>query len=569
MRGWAASAMVLLWALFALPLAAKGEERVVSRASDCYASASFGENLDAVIASPSQWRCGTGEPAVGSDRALLRFTMGPGETARFFATRPTLFEKLTLVVLRDGRIIARQPMAATDIPAGPHGVRFLVGLPVEARGGDRVVAVFDRPTTRGLFTDARLHAKDPVEHRETVLGMLIAAMVCGMLLMPLAFNAAYYRVLREKFVLWHLAVSLGLLAQCLLTSGLIGSFVDLSVPVHARVTILTFGISVAAAAAFCASFIEPRKLHPRLRLALYLAGGQVLIVSLAHALLPNLARPVHTPVYYASFIPVMGILIAAIFDAWRRGSRAVRYQIVGWAPFMIVGMIRIVTMLSPALVQDEAMTLFYLAMVIESVATSLGVADRFMNIKRQRDRAVTRAKSLEHLSERDDLTGLYNRRALDGRLGHFADRGFTGFALFDLDNFKRVNDTHGHAVGDAVLRTVAAVLKSHPEAMALRMGGEEFLLLLRGADISQRVERLREAIPVRIAREVAELEVLVTASAGLVEWAPGAALALDFENCYRAADDLLYEAKHNGRNMLAAARMEQVTAASTLSASAA
>jgi diguanylate cyclase (GGDEF)-like protein len=559
----------MLWALLAAPAVAHGGADAAPLRSDCHAVASFAEDLTAVVADRNRWRCGSGEPTLGADRAMLRFTVGPGENPRFFATRPSPFEGLTLIVQHGGRIVAAQSMRATDIPAGPHGERFLAELPARAGPGDQVVVVFDRPSTRGLFSEARLHPVDPVENHETVLPLLIAALVCGMLFMPLAFNAAYYRVLRERFVLWHMAVSAGLLVQCLLTSGLVGNFVSLPVPVHARLVILSFAISVAAAAAFCASFIEPRKLHPRLRIGLYIAAAQVLIVSLVHAFLPNFLRSVQTPLYYASFIPVLALFVAAMADASKRGSRAVRYQVVGWLPFMAVGIIRIVTMLSTSFAQNEAMNLFYVAMVIESIATSLGVADRFTVIKRQRDRAVTRAASLEHLSERDDLTGLYNRRALDGRLGDFVAQGFTGFALFDLDNFKRVNDTHGHAVGDTVLRTVARVLSSHHDAVALRMGGEEFLLLLRGDEVSQRVERLREAIPVRIAREVAELELLVTSSAGLVEWSPGSGPTRDFETLYRTADDLLYEAKHNGRNLLAAVVLEQVIETNALAASAA
>ena len=97
------------------------------------------------------------------------------------------------------------------------------------------------------------------------------------------------------------------------------------------------------------------------------------------------------------------------------------------------------------------------------------------------------------------------------------------------------------------------MLAGHEGAVALRMGGEEFLLLLRGDDVAQRVERLREAIPVRIAREVEELEMLVTASAGLVICTSGCDVGTDFAALYREADDLLYEAKHNGRNLLASA----------------
>ncbi|MBX9898619.1 MAG: GGDEF domain-containing protein [Qipengyuania sp.] len=568
MRGWAAYLIALLGVLCAAPATAAGAGNGAPLRSDCHAEASLGEDLAAVASDRSRWRCGGGEPAMGAERALLRFSPPADGAARFFGTRSSLFERLTLAVIADGRIVAQRSYSADQLVAGPSGRMVLVPLPAAADAGDTVVAAFEAPTTRGLFTDARLHARDPMTGHDAMIALLLAAMVCGILVMPLAFNAAYYRVLRERFVLWHLAVSAGLLVQCLLTSGVLSHFVALPVAVHARLVILSFGFAVAAAAAFGAAFIEPRKLHHRLRRGLLQSAGFVLVLTMAQAFVPRLLGPAQTAIYYASFVPVMILFGWAMADAWKRGSRAVRYQVVGWTPFMIMGVIRIVTMINPAVEQNEAIPLFYVAMVVQSIATSLGVADRFMIIKRQRDLAMTRATSLERLSERDDLTGLYNRRALDGPLGNFAAQAFTGFALFDLDHFKRVNDTQGHAVGDEVLRTVAGVLDGHDNAVALRMGGEEFLLLLRGDHVAERVERLREAIPVRIAREVAELELLVTASAGLVAAAPQRDIGNDFVALYRAADDLLYEAKHNGRNLLAAVKLQGPAADSSTVAAA-
>lgn len=552
MRGWAAYLMALLLALFATPAVAADQASAAPLRSDCHAEAVAGEALAKVASDASRWLCNGGEPSMAADRGLIRFTNTGTADAAYFGTRPSLFDKLTLVVIsRDGGV-AERSYRADAIAAGPSGRVTLIPLPARAAPGDTVVAAFAGPTTRALFTDARVYAADPTIGHDAMVGLLLAAIVAGVLLMPLAFNAAFYRVLREKFVLWHMVVSVGLLVQCLLTSGIVGHFVALPIPVHARLTILSFGFAVAAAAAFGAAFIEPKKLDPRLRHALFVSGWFVLALTLVQGLTPRLFGPAQTALYYASFVPVLVLNAWVMADAWKRGSRAVRFQVIAWTPFMIMGVIRIATMLNPGVEQNEAIPLFYLAMVVQSVATSLGVADRFMVIKRQRDRALVRATSLERLSERDDLTGLYNRRALDGPLGNFAAQKFTGFALFDLDNFKRVNDTKGHAVGDAVLRTVAGVLDGHGESIALRMGGEEFLLLLHGTNVQERVERLREAIPVRIAREVEELEVLVTASAGLIEAAPKTDVGSDFVALYRAADNLLYEAKHNGRNLLAA-----------------
>lgn len=549
--------LAMLWALFALPaaLAAADVDSAANAGlrSSCHASATHAESLSSTIADKSRWHCGGDEPSISAERALLSFSPAKGAPARFFGTRPSLFGTLSLAVVSDGKIIAQHDYTPDQLHAGPSGRLLLVPLPAVAGDGDRVVAAFTRPSSRGLFGDARIFSVDPTVGHDAMIAILLSAAVCGMLLMPLAFNAAYYRVLRERFVLWHILVSAGLLIQCLLTSGIVGHLFVVPISVYSRITVLSFGLCIAAATAFGAAFIEPGKLDPRLRQALYWAGLFVLAISVLQSFFPGALGSAQTAVYYGCYVPVMALFIWVMIDAWKRGSRSVRFQVVGWAPFLATGVIRIVSMLNPDMPQTEAVPLYFVAMVVQSIATSLGVADRFLVIKQQRDRALSRASSLERLSERDDLTGLYNRRALDGPLGDFTVQEFTGFAVFDLDNFKRVNDTHGHAVGDMVLRTVASVLGNHDDAVAVRMGGEEYLLLLRGADVQQRVERLREAIPVRIAREVAELEMLVTASAGLVEVAPGQTIGNDFVSLYRAADDLLYEAKHNGRNLLAAA----------------
>lgn len=577
MRGWAAYLLALLLALTgaqalavvraeAAPVAhhdagsqlrAPDPHRLSVPVRGCLSTLAAGEGLADLLRADRRWLCQSDGKILTADRVAVRFRVDPAQPPVVFGTRPTLFEGLTLAVVSGGKIAAQSRFVDDELVAAHNGRLVLVPLPQveEGAAADYVIAVFERPSTRGLIADARVFARDPTVGHEAMMNLLLAAIVCGMLVMPLAFNAAYYRVLREKFVLWHLVVTCGLLTQCLLTSGILSHFVEIPVPVFSRLINVSFAMSVASAAAFCAAFIEPHKLHPRLRTGLYIAAAQVLALSLIDIALPNVFGPLQAVFFYLAYLPILFLFIAVMIDATRRGSRAAKYQIIGWTPFLLVGCIRIVTMVMPVMTPNEAMSLFYLAMVVESVATLLGVADRFMLIRRQRDRAVSRASSLEALSERDDLTGLYNRRALDGALGDFHAQGFTGFALLDLDNFKRVNDNHGHAVGDAVLRTAATVLADHPDAVALRLGGEEFLLLLRGDNVAERVERLREAIPVRIARKVTQLEALVTASAGLIEVEAERTIGNDFVALYRAADDLLYEAKHNGRNLLAARRL--------------
>jgi diguanylate cyclase (GGDEF)-like protein len=152
----------------------------------------------------------------------------------------------------------------------------------------------------------------------------------------------------------------------------------------------------------------------------------------------------------------------------------------------------------------------------------------------------------------DGLTGLANRRAAADALhaeAAQAERLETplSVALADLDGFKDVNDAHGHAVGDAVLRVFAQVLRDtlRESDVAGRWGGEEFLLLLPGADeegAAQLAERVRIALAARDIPGVAGLR--VTASFGVAEYAG----ETKTEQLLAAADGALYMAKRAGKN---------------------
>jgi diguanylate cyclase (GGDEF)-like protein len=151
----------------------------------------------------------------------------------------------------------------------------------------------------------------------------------------------------------------------------------------------------------------------------------------------------------------------------------------------------------------------------------------------------------EALSFTDTLTGLYNRRFADESLGRLiADAGrgrMFSVAAFDLDGFKRLNDSLGHAAGDDVLVDFARVLRAglRGSDIPIRMGGDEFLILLPGTGLAQAilvVERLRSAV--REARWGAP-SALVTVSSGVAQWAEGQSAA----DLLQSADRSLYIAK--------------------------
>jgi diguanylate cyclase (GGDEF)-like protein len=167
---------------------------------------------------------------------------------------------------------------------------------------------------------------------------------------------------------------------------------------------------------------------------------------------------------------------------------------------------------------------------------------------------------LYEASVRDALTGTYNREHFEERLKvevAYARRHNTvvSLVMFDLDHFKKINDTHGHPAGDAVLIYVAQMVTKglRTEDVFARYGGEEFSVILRGIDLegAARVgERLRSTVAARPVDHEAK-QIPVTMSVGCAELAdcpePSTTALVAI------ADRRLYAAKHGGRNRVVAA----------------
>jgi len=161
--------------------------------------------------------------------------------------------------------------------------------------------------------------------------------------------------------------------------------------------------------------------------------------------------------------------------------------------------------------------------------------------------------SLRQAATIDPLTGVANRARLRESLRELTQHATrTGqplsLLMLDVDHFKRVNDTHGHAAGDDVLRQVASVLKGtvRPYDVVARYGGEEFVVILPGAELHDAIvvaERVRSALP------AATVPYSVTASFGATRFDPAVD---DVDNVIKRADALLYDAKRGGRNRIVA-----------------
>ena len=169
-------------------------------------------------------------------------------------------------------------------------------------------------------------------------------------------------------------------------------------------------------------------------------------------------------------------------------------------------------------------------------------------------------EALRKMATRDELSGLLNRREFDRILAEEEERAQRfgqplALVILDLDHFKLINDSHGHPAGDAVLREVASRIAGTIRTVdrAVRLGGEEFALILVQTDGASALEVARRAITAISRTPISVNEALllaVTASAGVAVIPSDAKTAVEL---FAVADRALYAAKEGGRDRVVAA----------------
>lgn len=155
---------------------------------------------------------------------------------------------------------------------------------------------------------------------------------------------------------------------------------------------------------------------------------------------------------------------------------------------------------------------------------------------------------------RDPLTGAYNRATLKDELHQVREmvsrKVCTAYVvMMDIDFFKSVNDSYGHAFGDLVLKRITEFVQTHLRVFDkfFRIGGEEFLLTLINMDVDSATvltERIRKGLAELVIKDNDQHSVLITASFGIAE----VQADMDMDECLKRADQAMYHAKHNGRN---------------------
>jgi diguanylate cyclase (GGDEF)-like protein len=197
--------------------------------------------------------------------------------------------------------------------------------------------------------------------------------------------------------------------------------------------------------------------------------------------------------------------------------------------------------------------LFFSAVLGRCVFLSVHAAGMRLRLAESRAKLAHSLEQIEALVSRDELTKALNRRSLLARLDEERRRaGRSGerfcVVLFDLDHFKRVNDRHGHAAGDEVLKRFTGMVHATIRDTDIfgRYGGEEFMLLLPATAPQAALgalDRVHESLR-RADWSALGAGITVTTSAGLAEYRPGESAA----ELLRRADQALYRAKNEGRD---------------------
>ena len=537
--------------LSASALAAEsGPDRI---APSCHARAADPAGARALLASESGWICADRDWSATSRLALVRFELGTGgRVPAELLTRLARFESLSVRIDRADGSAALYPFSHADLISRGH-MTMALALPEQGTPARRITVTVTGATVTPLLSTMRLNTSPT-----PVLGpeQLLLGLLCGVLLVPLFFNLALYRALRDRFLVWHVAVVAFMLSHTAVTSGMVPLFVSVPVGTVSTLIVVTLCGAVVSAIMLASEFIEPDKISPAQRRMLHLAAlWTVLNVSFFLTTIDSL-QAYAVNLYFANWLPVIAVFCWCLAAAYRQGSRAAKFLIASWLPLILTSLWQIGDVILGH--QSEPIGLFLaqrVAIGLEVLIGSIGIADRFIQLRRDRDDTLVLAGEMARLAERDALTGLLNRRAIERRFAALRRSGFATLALLDLDHFKTVNDRHGHAVGDSVLQSVAAALANERDVLAVRLGGEEFLLLLRGPLPAQRAEHLRQSITTRTAHDLPGLDRPVTASMGLVEIPTAVIPDATFAAIYARADGLLYQAKRAGRNRTVSERM--------------
>ena len=290
-------------------------------------------------------------------------------------------------------------------------------------------------------------------------------------------------------------------------------------------------------------------------LSLHFADPALTLPQMVFAIVAMAAAYVINPPLRGMLLMLVAlVLMFAAFTLSPKASRA-----LGLFAVIVLGLVMLAMATHAPQIFDptvERIHFIFAAVVLPVIAMLAGdMSAMRMRLKQQKAELQDALARIHKLATRDDLTGLVNRRHMEelSQLEHrrsLRSGALPCLCLMDIDHFKRINDQHGHAAGDEVLRLFAkhAAAAMRETDVLARWGGEEFLVMMPDTqphEASMGFERLRRLL----ARDQAwgdRAHLRVSFSAGLTAWRPNESM----REALARADAALYEAKAKGRDRL-------------------
>ena len=506
-------------------------------------------------------RAGPGSGFRASDRAVPAFGIGPGpvwfrlkidnptaeEVPRVLLAGTSWVDRLDFYVVHEGQLVSH--MTAGDREAGYLRPVAGMGYLFRHHFAPGLNEVYLRASTPDpLLLPLRMLTPDGVRvtERQTHYSY---GLVYGFVLALLAYNLMLYFGIGQRS---HLDYSLYLGCFLLMNLAYTGhGYVWLWPEWQGlqRYVILVFMAMFACSGfRFAINFLGLKEYAPRVaRMIRLFCLGMLSLMAVFIVLDMQRAAAFLAFSYALSFASAMVVLG---WDAVRRGRAAGRYFLAAACSGMAGVAITTLTVWGWVPFTQAGYRAVEIGVLLEATLLALAVA----YLVRQHESA---RHAAEYLARIDPLTGLMNRRALTEQAERLLAAAVRhkrplSLILFDLDHFKFINDIHGHAVGDEVLKETAALLQRlcRRDDLAARWGGEEFILVLPDADIGAAInlaERLREQLQQR-SLWAGDAAIELRASFGVA--------ALRDQKSVDAliadADALLYRAKQGGRNRICA-----------------
>jgi diguanylate cyclase (GGDEF)-like protein len=515
--------------------------------SPCILVQSIGDARVEQFAANSRFDCreassyNAGVVTYGLFNKLNILNNNPNDPLQLRLSAYQLADEVVIVRFADGKILTSPTNMMAARRRYSAGL-FVFTLPLHDKPITSILMRVDKfAGERGIAENAMIMSQS-LGAKDDIKFMFVFALLGGALGALFIYNVSLYAVLRYRFVLAHCATSLAVMIFMVSWSGAIFyAFPDMTPNGQIVIIFISAAPYVCALVVFMLTFIERQLLSRARFLPVFFAALCLCAASVGPLMYGYVTNDFLNLFYFGVMGSLLSMLACAV-RARRNGSQSAGYYLFVWSlpiSFAIVRVLWAFGLFHMNSVIAESSPSFI--MVLESLTSALAVTWRIGQLCNERDAARAMQRELTHLAATDPLTGLLNRRAFleQSRDGEMLKQ----FILIDIDDFKRINDTFGHEMGD---RTIVAVAESIaqlvPETCLVgRMGGEEFGVII--CDLAPFLaQRICEAI-----RGVEVVSgVRVTASAGVAIGPINS--AEDWHQIYTAADRALYEAKRSGRD---------------------